>query len=198
VLGRTVKAGVLDLGFGLHGPDTQGHFALLYGMKVKDGRDVDKMMRDTPDRGKGKATFDVDKVGGVAIHKIEGSEADDTLKKAFGTDPLFMAVRDDALFVTMGAGGLPAIKKAVPTRPAPAPLFLVEGSVSRLAQVDNPQKDAVRKVAREVFGPDPKGNDTVSLRLEGGDGLKLRLGTKGKVIAFAAKVTGTTTTVEKP
>ncbi len=68
----TLKAGELDAGFSLHGPGANGLYAVVIGLKVRQGADLEKAVKDAlqkiPEKDREKVKFDVDKAGGVNIH----------------------------------------------------------------------------------------------------------------------------------
>ena len=87
----------------------------------------------------------------------------------------------------MGADGLAAIKEAVNLKPGDSKAVLsVVVSAARAAGLDVKEKKAA-KVAKDVFGSDPKGSDTITMTLEMAQTARLKVNVKGKVIAFGAK-----------
>ena len=86
-----------------------------------------------------------------------------------------------------GPDALKAIKDML-TAPAKSSstLLKVDVALARAAALDTKDPNAA-KVAREVFGKDPKGSDAISVKVEMGDTLKVSLNAKAKIITLGAK-----------
>ena len=89
-------------------------------MTVPNGKAIDQNVRDASvvDRttDKVKITYDVAKgAGGVSIHQFSGpfDEKDAGMVKRFGNASLFFAARDDAILLTFGEDGLPALQNVL-------------------------------------------------------------------------------------
>ena len=106
----TLKSGELDMGINLRGPSAKGLYAMVMALKVKDGAAIDKTLKDLiptlPEKDRANITLDFAKVGNVSIHKVEGGELDEKAKEAFGDGPVYFAIRDDAVMVSLGDGAL--------------------------------------------------------------------------------------------
>src|SRR5262249_8638989 len=86
VLMPTLKAGELDLAAALYSPDAKGRHALLAALAVKDGKEIEKLVKDLSAFAAGAAefTFDVEKVGDFALHKVVLNEAPPQFETLFG------------------------------------------------------------------------------------------------------------------
>ena len=64
-LAPTAKAGELDIAAGMYGPDTKGMHTLLVAAAIKDGKEIEKLVKEFSQFAAGKAdfTFDVEKIG---------------------------------------------------------------------------------------------------------------------------------------
>jgi hypothetical protein len=189
-LAPTLKAGEIDAGVSIRGPDAAGHFTAIGGIHVKDGKGLEGFLRDVvknmPEKDKSKIALDAESAGDVKIHKLTIDELDADAKAMFGSTTIYLAARDDAILVALGPDALAALKTAAQAQAGSAKVLNVSVSVARMATID--KKDAgAGKVAKEVFGPSPSGTDTVTVTAEMDQALKFRLVVKGKVIAFGVK-----------
>jgi hypothetical protein len=102
----------------------------------------------------------------------------------FGEGPIYLALRPDALLLTVGEGALEAMTELATAKPGPAPVAQVDLRVRRLAvalatQRDDPSGD-IEKAAAESL----KDGDTIHAIVEGGKPLKVRLTMKAAVLKF--------------
>jgi hypothetical protein len=182
----TLKAGELDWSFNLLGPDSDGLYAFIGGVKVREGRRLENIFRQTPPKDPAtEVSFDIEKVGRIGIHRVTLS-MDDQGRRAFGDNPLYLAFRDDAVFFTAGSRGLALLKKALAIAPVTTGKMMeLQIAASRLAPLNNVR--AAQDIARDVFGDDRDG-DRLRLTLEGGDALKLRLSMTAKLIEYVSRI----------
>lgn len=96
----TLKAGVLDVAFTLR-PAGEEHFSMIAAIKVKDGEELEKSVRDlvqtVPEKDRDKIKLDAESIGSVKVHRVDaqgGFDAD--AKRLFGDNPLYFAFRSDA------------------------------------------------------------------------------------------------------
>jgi hypothetical protein len=190
----TLKAGEIDAGFSMRGPDKDGHFTGVGGLKLKEGKGIEAFLRDVikqvPEKDKAKITVDAASAGDVKIHKVTADDMGEDAKKIFGSDAIYFAIRDDALLFAMGADGLAAIKEAATVSAGESKAALnVVISVARAAAMDVKEQKAA-KAAKDVFGSDPKGADAITITATLTDSLNLKVNVKGKVITFGTKAAG--------
>jgi hypothetical protein len=190
----TVKEGVLDFAIDLRGPSENKLFTAVAGVRVKNGADVEKALREIAgqilEKDRDFATLDVAKVGGVSIHRLNKMKAllKDADRRDFGNNPGYLAVRDDAVFFTLGDDGLKAMKEALEAKPKAGPVVRLEVSLSRVAALMARQQKSAPEAAKEAFKGENKDADKVYLTLEGGKALRLRAGMKGPVLRFLSLV----------
>lgn len=189
----TIKAGVVDLGAVLRGPDSNGHFTAVGGLEVKDGKAIDelihKVCKDLPEKDKGKVTLDAASADGMKIHKILAEEMDANGQKLFGSKDVYVGIADNMVVIGLGPDGLNAVKAAASAKPASAPAIDVMVSIARCAELDK-KDDKAAKAAKAIFGEHPEGKDTITIKAETGEKSRLEVHFKGKIIEFGVKANG--------
>lgn len=196
----TVKAGELDLGFTMVGPDKNDHYTLVAGLKLVDGKKVEQAIKDIakkelPPEVSGLIEFDAEKLaGGASLHVAKiADQIDEKGQKVLGKSDLYAAFRDDLLVLAIGPNAKDAIKRAIASQPADVGVLNVQVALSRIVPImgDNAQELAAAKAAAEkVFGKGAAQADTIRFSIEGGDSLKIKAMAKGKAIRFLAEVGG--------
>ncbi len=103
------------------------------------------------------------------------------IESLMGELTFYVAFRNDAMFYSLGKGGLDAIKGALstPSGAAASPMVLYEVDLARLAFLAPP---AQAEKAKELF-PGGQGG-IVRFTVEGGPALTVRLSTKVAVLQF--------------
>jgi hypothetical protein len=185
----TLSAGELDAGFNLRGPNADGVYTLVMGVKVRGGKEVEKAVLDAlenaPAQERGKVKLNVAKAGDVSIHRAEPDKKGALAEGVdLGDNPMFFAFRDDAILLAGGAGGLEAIKVAAAARPKPGKLVQVEMAMGRMAKAMAREQKSAPDVAAKVFTGADKDADKLRVTLEGGSALRLSLNMKAKLLAF--------------
>jgi hypothetical protein len=190
-IGPTVRAGEFDGTFDLRGPGPQGHFALLMGARVKDGLEIEKLVRaslkDLPEKDRDKFKLDAAKAGGVSIHRglLDENDLDADAKKMLGDNrELYFAFRDDAVLLAAGEGALDALKAVAAAPPKAGPVFEMQLAMARLAPFMADEYPAAPEVAKKVFKD--KAKDRFRVAVEGGKALTVRLSMDAAVVAFGA------------
>ena len=188
----TLKAGELDAGFSLHGPGPKGLYAVVIGLKVQRGEDIEKAVRDAlekvPAKDREKVKLDVAKVGGVNIHSaVPDDKGDENARKTLGDDPtVYFAFRDDAILLARGEGALDALKEAATATPKAGATVQLEASLSRLSTGASNQLPGAADAAKKAFKDGKK--DKIRLVLEGGPSLTVKLSMDAPVVTFSALV----------
>jgi hypothetical protein len=192
----TVKAGAIDLGFSLRGPNANQHYTAVGGVRLQDGLAVEKVLRDAiaklPAGDRDKIKLDAETVGATKVHQIEipANSLDRGARKLVGDSPAFyVAFRNDAAFAALGDAALAALKEALAAKPKAGPVVQFEVSLKRLAQVlaqDNPKAGPAAEAA---FGSG-SGKDRIVFTVEGGNALKIRFTMKAAVVKFIAETQG--------
>ena len=186
----TLKAGELDAGFDLRGPGPKGLYAVVIGMKVQKGQDIDKAVHDAlknlPEKDREKMKLDVAKAGGVSIHSaVPDDKGDANTVKTLGEDStVYFAFRDDAVLIARGEEALDALKEALTAKPKAGATVGLEASMSRLATGANNQMPGAADAAKQAFKDGKK--DKVRISLEGGKALTIKLSMDAPVITFSA------------
>src|SRR5262249_50065448 len=134
-IGPTLKSGDLDAAVTVRGPNKDGKYSVLLGVKLLDGVAVEKGFRnwvqDLRKDEQDKIKFDVDKAGPYKIHMLD-KELPEKFRKLLGDSRPYMAFRNDAWFLSGGADGLEVLKEALTSKPKEAPQFQFEMALKRL------------------------------------------------------------------
>lgn len=191
-LAPTLKSGEYDLGVGLRGPNAEQHYTLVGVLGLSKGKELESFVKTIvsilPEKDAKKIEVDAASAGDIKIHKIVvGDELPPEQKKVFGSDSVYIAFRDDAMFVTFGADGLKLIKEIVTAQAKAGPAVSIQASLSRIAPLMEAKDRPSLKLVEDVFGKNPQGTDTFTLKVEGGAKANLQLSLKGKLIEFAVK-----------
>jgi hypothetical protein len=198
----------LDYGIALQrssrGVKRDARFLLVFGMKVPNGQEVERLIRDAlalhPPEGGFKVAFDVAKAAdGTAIHELTGpykgeDKTEVEIVKRFGKGSLSFAFRKDAVLLAFGEESQAALRRAIEglttaprreSRPAgPVELVVHAANLGKLA---GDGQEVLRRVSDNVFRGDAAGHDRISFELKGdGNGLRLRLAIDLPVLKFAA------------
>jgi hypothetical protein len=188
VLAPSLKAGAIDAAIDLRGPSSKKHYTLVAGIKLKNGKEVERtikeIVKDLPEEIRDVIKLDAHKAGDVNIHGVEVDRfLDDAAREMFGEEPIYFAVRSNAIYLAAGENSLKAIKEALDAKPGTTRMIHIDLSMAKLARLmarDNPDAP---KAAEEAFGKEQEG-DRISITLEGGKALKAKLSIKPMVLKF--------------
>jgi hypothetical protein len=188
----TVKAGEFQVVAAMLGPQ-QDRYTFVAALKLKDGDKLGKTVHDllkdalqnVPADQRGKFHLDFDSVGSVKIHKFEvpkDAKINKLIDEIAGDNQLYLAFRDDALFLALGKDALATLKTALAKTDSAASLPLVfDFDVGRMA-VLMAQKQEHKDLAAKLF---PAGeNGRVRLTIAGGTSLNARLQMRLNVLEF--------------
>jgi hypothetical protein len=204
-LGPTVKAGSVDAAVSLRGPSPEKHYGFVAALGLKDGEQVDQVLRDIaknlhqPDFDK-KVKLDAETIQGVKVHRINAQEdMRGDVKKKLGSEPFYLALRNNAAFLAGGEGGLEALKQALSAEPGDALPLKVDVSVAGIAALMDKEKHKKdpAQVASEVFGSSGA-HDKIHFALKGGEAIQLRLDADADALKFFAQVGGGEQKSKKP
>jgi hypothetical protein len=192
----TLKAGVLDATGGITGPNASGHFTAFAAVQVKDGKKIEKVLKDLsaqiPAKERDALKLDAETIGGVSVHKIvPGAHLDAHARRLLGEHAaILVAFRPDAAFFVFGDESASAtMKSLIESKPGKAAAMIdVRGSIGRLAGMDNDKGPEAKKVAEEVFGKNPRGKDIVSFKVEGGGAITVRFSLKADILKFGSRM----------
>lgn len=194
----TIKAGELDAGASLLGPDKDGKMTMLAGLKVTNGKKIESAVKDTvkklPPDAAGLFVLDAEKLSGDSmLHTVKvAGLLPEEVKKMFGDNDVHLTFRDDLLLVAIGPAAKDALKKGIASTPADVGVLKFEVAMAKLATAvaESAEKAAAaKKAAAKVFDAKaPAGSDKVSVTITGGDSIKLKIAAKGKAIQFLAEM----------
>ncbi|HJZ93406.1 MAG TPA: hypothetical protein VKE40_21190 [Gemmataceae bacterium] len=192
------KAGELDVGGALHGPDKDDKYTAVVGVKVVDGKKIEEAVKEIvkkelPPEASGLFELDAEKLdGGAMLHVVKvGQFMDEKGQKLLGKSDLYVMFRDDMLLAAIGPSAKETLKKAAASKPADVGVFQAQAALSKLVPVigdDAGKLAAAKKAAEKVFGKGAAGADTIRFAVEGGDSLKVKIAAKGKAIQFLAEL----------
>ena len=187
VVAPTLKSGKLNAGFSIIGPHADGKYSVVAGLEVKDGTAIDTTVKDIlkqmPPDVNDKIKVDFSKAGGVNIHRIqEEPGADPEAKKLLGDLAVYVGFRKDALLLATGISGLDTMKAGATAESKAGKLFQAQLAIAQLAPLMVRDNKAAPEVAKKVF--DKSGNDRVSLTVDGGKALTVRLSAKAQILKF--------------
>ncbi len=190
----TAKAGELDAGLSILGPNKDGKLTALFAVKVAEGKKIEAAIKDAakdaPPEVGNFLMLDAEKLdGGAMLHVLKiGDFVPEEAQKSFGKSDVYLTFRDDLAIVAFGVDGKAAIKKAVASKAVDAGVFKMEVALAKLVPaVAESAKEAAatKKLAEKIFG-DSKKSDTIKVSIEGGDSLKIKIAAQGKALKFLA------------
>jgi len=199
----TLAGDEADLGMAIHGPFPKaGHdptFVVLAGAKLKGGKKVEKVFRDSVVKGKAKDEYqvklDVAKAAdGTAIGRMKAKPKEGQKADSLGEPLMFFAFREDLALFALGENGQKVLIQALgstgklPAATA-APVELA-ASVAKLAQMaEGTARDPLRNAAGEVFQGKDAAKDAIRLNVRGvGEAVRLRLATDVPTLRFFVKI----------
>jgi len=183
-LAPTAKAGELDAAAALLGPDDKGRHTLLAAAAIKDGKEIEKLLKDFAPFLQGGADFDfdVDTIGAFKLHKITIGHVPDEVERIFGTKTVWLGISDTCLAVSVEPDGT-AIKAGLRAKPVTVPVFTAEVSAAKLVPIiaKDLKPDELKALVRDAFGDaGPTGKDTLTVTVTGGEQLTAKAKLKGK------------------
>jgi len=194
----TVKAGDLDLGVSMIGPDKNDKFTLLAGVKVVEGKKIEEAVKETvkkelPPEISALFVLDAEKLSnGSMMHTVKLSDfIDEKTEKVIGKNDLHIVFRDDLMLVAIGPNAKEVLTKAVASKPADVGVMQLKVSLARIVPLmgDNAgELSRAKKVAEKVFGKGGSKADEIRFSVDGGDSLKIKLMAKGKAIQFLVEL----------
>lgn len=193
----TLQSDTIDMGSVLYGPLDDGKYVAVAGLKVKDGKNLEKTVQDIvneiPEKDRKGVKLNHAKVGDAAVHLIvPPEEPDEDLKRSLGNNHVLVAFRNDVVLVAVGEHGLKGLQDSLSAlRSGPdqgtSPVQF-ELSISKLAPLAKEDQEKVVEAAKKVFVGEAKGKDRVRVSLQGGDTLRLRVGLNAEIIKLVAEL----------
>lgn len=194
----TVKAGDLDLGVAMVGPDKDDKFTIVGGLKVVDGKKIEEAVKeivkkDLPPEISALFMMDAEKLsGGAMLHTVKLSDIiDEKGQKVVGKNDLHFVFRDDLVLLAIGPKAKDVLTKALASKPADVGVVQLSVSLSRIVAIigDNAEQlENAKKAAEKIFGKGGSKADVIRFSVEGGDSLKIKLMAKGKAIQFLVEM----------
>lgn len=186
----SLKAGELDAAGALIGPDAKGRYAAIGAVAVKEGKGVEKLLKDLVGQFGAfveqavEFKFDVEKVGDFTLHQIVVKADDEKLEKLFGTKTVWLATSDSTFAVSVEPDGA-LLKQGLKAKAVPVPVLSGEVAVAKLLQLAQPdlKPDELKALLKDAFGDgSTTGKDTIAFSVEGGAALTLKAKIKGKAV----------------
>jgi hypothetical protein len=174
-LAPSLTTGDIDAGFSLRGPHKNKTYTFVAGFRLKEGNKlaaaVFELLKDLPESEQKLIKLNADQEGNVMIHRFDLHQVIAEAKDFVGDNPLYFAIRDDALFVAIGDDGQNAIKDAVKAGPTDTAPARFEVGLARLAMLFDKGDGTSQRAAALL----KKGDDArLVLTVEGGTELRLR------------------------
>jgi hypothetical protein len=185
LLKPNLQAGQVDGFLSLRHAPGNKHYTALLGLRVQNGRQLDKALRAAVARMSEKEQaaihLDAGKVGDTPLHCIDGASRYDSKTRAFlGDAPICLAIRPDALLLAIGEGGRALLEEAVKSPPGNAAPLVLRFSMKELMPLAAKNKTE-RRIAHKVFSSEP---GWLELTLHSGQTLRLELNMDLSVLRF--------------
>lgn len=183
-VGPTLKAGELDAAAALYGPNAKGHYSVVAAAAIKDGKEIEKFVKDVSVFAGGAAdfTFDVEKIGDFSLHKIVIQTVPEDVEKIFGTKTVWLGISNTCVAVSVEPDGT-AIRAGLKAKAVAVPVANLEVALAKLLPLAAKElkPDEVKALLKDAFGDGgSSGKDTVSLAVSGGGQLSVKGKVKGK------------------
>ena len=192
----TAKAGEYHIAGAVVGP-TEERFTFIGAVMLKDGvklgAAIHELIADAvkqiPEEERGKIQLDAEKVGAVSIHRFEVPKnvlLDPLIDEVAGDKNLYIAFRDDAVFLALGKEALPILKAVLGQSGNAASLPLsFDVDVARMAKwlAKTPKQ---REQADKILLTGQASR--VRLTIEGGETLRFSARAHFNVLEFLMKV----------
>jgi hypothetical protein len=192
----TAKAGEYQVVANVVGPQND-RFTFIGAIKLKEGAKlgqtvhdlIKQALTDIPEAERGKIQLDFDSVGAIKIHRFEAPknpQIDPIVNDIAGDKYLYLAFREDALFLAMGKEALPLLKSALAkTDSVASPPLVFDFDLARMAKLMAKTPEH-KELAAKLF---PAGeNGRVRFTVEGGARLNARLQMRLNVFEFLVKL----------
>lgn len=194
VIAPTLKSDVFDLFATVRGPRDNGKYTLLAGMRLKNGQEIEQLLKnllnDIPEKERANVQLDVEKVGDLSIHKLKFPDADGDGTRIFGAPQAFLAFHKDYVLFALGEHALEELKRAnglvnQPGRGGQAPMQMTF-SVRRLLNFQSDEAKRTRMLAAAKQAFTGEGQDVVQVIWSGDRTLRLRFEASDQLIKFLA------------
>jgi hypothetical protein len=189
-LAPTIKAAEVDGAVALNGPDAKGKYTLILASAVKQGKEIEKLLKELALSAGAVADFDFDKdkIGDFSVHKITLFDAPPELEHFFGTKTFWLAISDSHIALSIEPDGA-VIRAGLKAKAIEVPIVSLEVSVASLLPIigKDLKPDEVKAIMKDAFGDEASaGKDKVTVTLTAGDQLTLKAKVKGKAVRVIA------------
>jgi hypothetical protein len=179
-----LKAGELDIGLRMIGPDKDSLYTVVAGIKLREGKKiaeaVEQIWSQLPARERNKITLNARRLSNVNVHRLGGErELNREAVRILGQNPVYAAIADHGAFLGAGPDALKMLAVALESKPAIGPLFELDMSMSKLGPflASHPESQTAAKIEKaiaDLIKGRPK-SDRVKVAISAGDGLGIRL-----------------------
>lgn len=188
----TFKAAEVDAAIALNGPDAKGKHTLVLAGAVKNGKEVEKLLKELALSAGPVADFDFDieKIGDFSLHKITLVDSPPDLDRIFGTKTFWLAISDSCLALSLEPDGA-AIRAGLKSKAVTVPILSVELAVAKLLPIiaKDLKPDELKAVMKDAFGDGSSvGKDTVTVTVTAGEQLTVKAKIKGKAVRVLSSV----------
>jgi hypothetical protein len=188
IIEPTLKSGELDAAVNLHGPSSEKLYSFVFGLKVKDGQKIEEglenLVKTLPEKDQEKIKLGAESAGDVKIHRIEAQkDFDQHARQIMGDNPVYLAIRSDAVILGGGPEGLERVKAALAAQAKAGAQFSFDVSFKRLAGLMVREHKNALEAADAAFG-EQSGKDKLHFTVEGGKTLKVHFDVNTAVMKF--------------
>jgi hypothetical protein len=191
-----LKAGDLDAAGAFIGPDAKGHYQVIGASAVKEGKGIEKVLKDLVKQhgqeieGVVSIKFDAETIGDFALHRIDLKQTDDQFDRIFGTKTVWLATSDKYIAFSIEPNG-DSIRKGLAAGAVPVSVVSVDVALAKVIPLVRPdlKPDEVKALLKEAFGDaGPTGKDTATVTIEGGQRLTAKFVVKGKALRMFSEL----------
>ena len=188
---RTVKAGPVDVGVVVRGPDKDGAFTGVGAITFDDPSAIEKEFKkfvtgNAPADFQQALKWDAEKVNGVSVHTLDLSMMPGegpAFIRMFGQNAtMAFAFAPKAYYQAIGPDPIGAIKAAMALKPGEAPHLQAVVNPSRLVKLVQAADPQAGAIVAGTIGTDDKLAQAVALSVSGGKELTVKFGLSGTVI----------------
>jgi hypothetical protein len=192
----TIKAGELDFGLRMIGPDKDSHYTLVAGLKLRDGKKIQEAIREIlatqPEKERQKVTLDAEKIGDVSVSRLNVEDKLDRHAKALlGENPLYTAFTDDGVFLAAGPEAKKALGEGFEAKAKASALLQVDVQMAKMAPAmashhGGQEAAAIKKAMADSFKGE--GGDGLHLSIKAGDVLALSFSIDAGALRFITEI----------
>jgi hypothetical protein len=190
----TLREGNIDFAAGLRGPGNGERYAIVAGLRLKDGTAVGASFRAAvqglPKDIQDNIILDVMTVDGIKVHQIRLPKLPEPVGAIFGNDveanAVYIAFRPDAVVAAYGTGVGAALAEGLTGKAGPVQALVVEASAKRLVPLVTKIDAEAGKKFRTFMGKEIDQFRLFDLTIEGGPALRVRYGGNGMLTAGMA------------